>query len=181
MSRENYARSNFRRRPPIRVQEHSLTAHPPTPRQLFVTNSQSLASSMFAVGIRPPKGHVLIVVEYRVDWDGVNIRKASQGSSRESDSVQYRAIAEIINDFEVVFDDDGSGGAADIVALRYAAHGRVVLRLWERIPVLFYSGMSGGWRRGLGSLRLRCVCRLVDDSIGSGSSYENAWYTSKAA
>ena len=64
-----------------------------------------------------------------IDWDGVNMRKESQGKSREADSVQYRAIAQIIDDFEVIFDDDGSGEAADIVALRYAADDRVVLRL----------------------------------------------------
>lgn len=53
------------------------------------------------------------------NWDGVNIRKESQGPTRKSDTIQYRVIQEIkTSDFAVVFDDDGAGEAADVVAIR---------------------------------------------------------------
>lgn len=54
-----------------------------------------------------------------IDWSGVNIRKESQGINRNAGTVQYRLI-ELLNDnptYEVIFDDDGSGEAADVVAV----------------------------------------------------------------
>lgn len=55
-----------------------------------------------------------------VNWTGINIRKESQGPSREKDSVQYR-VAELLSeesDWEIVLDDDGSGEIADLVLIR---------------------------------------------------------------
>lgn len=53
------------------------------------------------------------------DWNGVNIMKESQGDERQQDSVQARAIREVLgNGYDVVFDDDSAGEAADIVAIR---------------------------------------------------------------
>lgn len=54
-----------------------------------------------------------------IDWTGVNIRKESQGVSREAGTVQYRLIEQLSNDptYEVIFDDDGPGEAADVVAV----------------------------------------------------------------
>lgn len=53
-----------------------------------------------------------------LDWSGVNIRKESQGINRETDSIQYRLIQELLKEnYEIVFDDDGSGEAADVIAM----------------------------------------------------------------
>ena len=53
------------------------------------------------------------------DWNDVNIRKESQGKSKEYDSIQARVIRELqVRDYDVIFDDDGSGEAADIVTIR---------------------------------------------------------------
>lgn len=53
------------------------------------------------------------------DWTGVNIRKESQGITKEADSIQYRVIEELKKkDYDIIFDDDGSGEAADVVAIR---------------------------------------------------------------
>ncbi len=55
-----------------------------------------------------------------VDWNGIDIRKESQREERRTDSVQYRAI-EILrgeSDYDVLFDDDSKGEAADIVGIR---------------------------------------------------------------
>jgi superfamily II DNA or RNA helicase len=55
-----------------------------------------------------------------LDWEGINIRKESQGPDRDADSIQAKVIAELIasGDWRVVIDDDGSGEIADIVAIR---------------------------------------------------------------
>lgn len=53
------------------------------------------------------------------DWDGVNIRKESQGEQREWDSIQAKVVRELRQDgFDVIFDDDARGEAADVVAIR---------------------------------------------------------------
>lgn len=52
------------------------------------------------------------------DWAGVNIRKESQGVEKAADSVQYRVIEELKKgDYGVIFDDDDSGEAADVVTI----------------------------------------------------------------
>jgi superfamily II DNA or RNA helicase len=55
-----------------------------------------------------------------VSWTGVNIRKESQGRTRDADSIQARAMEQVLAmaDWDVVLDDDGTGEVADIVALR---------------------------------------------------------------
>ena len=53
------------------------------------------------------------------DWAGVDLRKETQGLSRDAESIQYRVISELKQrDFRVIVDDDGSGEAADVVAIR---------------------------------------------------------------
>lgn len=53
------------------------------------------------------------------DWNGINIMKESQGVERQQDSVQARAIREVLGGgYDVIFDDDSAGEAADIVAIR---------------------------------------------------------------
>ncbi|MCZ7674096.1 MAG: hypothetical protein M5U34_46705 [Chloroflexi bacterium] len=55
----------------------------------------------------------------RWNWSGTNIRKESQGIDKEPDSIQYRVIQELLNDnYDIVFDDDDSGEAADIVTIQ---------------------------------------------------------------
>ncbi|WP_455286487.1 DEAD/DEAH box helicase [Cupriavidus necator] len=55
-----------------------------------------------------------------IDWDGINIRKESQRQERHQDSVQFRTIETLKAAFayDVLFDDDGAGEAADIVGIR---------------------------------------------------------------
>lgn len=53
------------------------------------------------------------------DWTGTDIRKESQGLTKETDSIQSRAISEIKQQgYDIVFDDDGAGEIADIVAIK---------------------------------------------------------------
>lgn len=54
-------------------------------------------------------------------WDGVNLRKESQGPEKATDSIQRHVIDQVLagrfGDFDIVFDGDGKGEVADIVAL----------------------------------------------------------------
>ncbi|GAA0585743.1 DEAD/DEAH box helicase family protein [Kribbella sandramycini] len=56
-------------------------------------------------------------------WNGINLRRESQGDERDPTSIQHRAI-ELLSaeaDWDVIVDDDGTGELADIVCLR--SHG----------------------------------------------------------
>lgn len=55
-----------------------------------------------------------------IDWTGVDIKKESQKLTRVVDSIQYKMIQDLINSgtYDIVFDDDGSGEAADIVTFK---------------------------------------------------------------
>jgi superfamily II DNA or RNA helicase len=63
-----------------------------------------------------------------LDWTGVNLRTESQGPERKADSIQARALTQLLADgeWDVVLDDDGKGEVADIVAMRIDADGLLV-------------------------------------------------------
>lgn len=70
-----------------------------------------------------------------IDWSGVNLRKESQSVAKHADSIQRRVIDTILAPthdphFEIVFDDDGAGEAADIVCVRVAGN-RVLVHLYH--------------------------------------------------
>jgi superfamily II DNA or RNA helicase len=51
-------------------------------------------------------------------WTGVSIEKESQGIHPYiQDSIQYYFISKIIDDFEIIYDDDGKGEIADIIGI----------------------------------------------------------------
>ena len=53
------------------------------------------------------------------DWAGVDIRNESQGTAKDRNSIQARVIRELKGrDYVMIFDDDGKGEAADVVAIR---------------------------------------------------------------
>lgn len=53
------------------------------------------------------------------DWSGTDIKVESQRVEKLTNSIQYRVIQELLKeDYEVIFDDDDSGEAADVVAIR---------------------------------------------------------------
>lgn len=54
------------------------------------------------------------------NWDGVDLRKESQRAEKRPDSIQRKVLETLNQDntIEFVFDDDSSGEAADIVAVR---------------------------------------------------------------
>lgn len=57
------------------------------------------------------------------DWSGINIRKESQGPTKAPDSIQRRVIDRLLavsgeDQFDIIFDDDGSGEMADVVSVK---------------------------------------------------------------
>src|SRR5215216_4622969 len=52
-------------------------------------------------------------------WDGIDLRKESQGVAKAKGTIQYRVIEELKKaDYDVVFDDDGTGESADVVTIK---------------------------------------------------------------
>lgn len=69
------------------------------------------------------------------DWTGTDIRKESQKAQKRPDSVQHRVIRHLLAQtgdeaFDIVFDDDDAGEAADVVAIR-ATPDRIVVHLYH--------------------------------------------------
>lgn len=92
------------------------------------------------------------------DWTGTNIRRESQGIERDPDTVQYRVIQEVLKEeFQVVFDDDNSYEAADVVALR-ATDDALSVRL-------YHCKFSGGELPGQRIKDLYEVCGQAQKSV----------------
>lgn len=65
------------------------------------------------------------------DWKGVNISVESQTAMKLTHSIQYYTIKNILNDYDFVFDDDGSGEVADIVAIKNINDSELVIHLYH--------------------------------------------------
>jgi superfamily II DNA or RNA helicase len=97
------------------------------------------------------------------DWAGTVITKESQKAEKRPDSVQFRVIRELMNgDYDIIFDDDDKGEAADVVAIRIEDHAIHV--------ELYHCKFSGEERPGARLDDLYVVCgqaqkcvHLMDD------------------
>lgn len=53
------------------------------------------------------------------EWNNVDIKKESQGTTKEKDSIQYYVIQKLLKEnYEIIFDDDNAGEIADIVTIK---------------------------------------------------------------
>ncbi len=54
------------------------------------------------------------------EWEGVDIKKESQGLSKNVDSIQYYLIKKLKDsrEYALIFDDDNSGEIADVIAIK---------------------------------------------------------------
>ncbi len=69
------------------------------------------------------------------NWTGIDLKKESQTETKLADSIQRRVIETVLAErgadhFDVVFDDDAAGEAADVVALRVESD-RLLVRLYH--------------------------------------------------
>ena len=65
-----------------------------------------------------------------IDWDGIDLRKESQGVTRDAASIQARVICSTsaaMQPRDLVIDDDGKGEIADIVAMRIDGSELIIL------------------------------------------------------
>ena len=92
------------------------------------------------------------------DWSGVDIRKESQGYTKESDSIQRKLIAYLLTqEYNIIFDDDTAGEAADVITIKLES---------ERIKVEFYHcKFSHGDKPGARVSDLYEVCGQAQKSI----------------
>lgn len=104
------------------------------------------------------------------DWTGVDIRKESQGDAHEKDSIQAAVIARLgAQDYDLIFDDDDAGEAADVVAVRVVGGADAPSQLdVEFYHCKFSSEESPGARIG----DLYVVCGQAQTSIRWMSSPE---------
>lgn len=52
------------------------------------------------------------------DWKTTNINRESMGKAADLETVQGFAFQQILDNYEIIFNDDGSGEIADLVAIR---------------------------------------------------------------
>ena len=97
------------------------------------------------------------------DWAGIPLRKESQGRSRDPETIQARTIRELVDrgQYRVIFDDDGKGEAADVVAIRFVGD-----ETSPSIEVeLYHCKFSGGDAPGARIEDLYQVCGQAQKSI----------------
>ncbi|MFJ6414415.1 DEAD/DEAH box helicase [Terribacillus saccharophilus] len=96
------------------------------------------------------------------DWNelGIDIKSESQGMERKVDSIQYATIHNIIDqESDIIFDDDGSGEIADVVAVKIDKENR------KAIFHLFHCKYSAGDLPGARVKDLYEVCGQAEKSI----------------
>jgi len=65
------------------------------------------------------------------NWDGVSLNKESMGIAPYiQDSIQYQFIQKIKDDYDIIYDDDGSGEIADVVAIN-KSEGKIDIHLFH--------------------------------------------------
>lgn len=52
------------------------------------------------------------------DWSGIPLNRESMNKTGDRDTIQFRAFQHIEDEFDLIFNDDGHGEAADLVALK---------------------------------------------------------------
>ena len=53
------------------------------------------------------------------NWAGVNIKEESQGEQKKTGNIQHKVITELMShDYNIIFDDDSSGEAADLITIK---------------------------------------------------------------
>lgn len=57
----------------------------------------------------------------KLDWSNTDIQIESIGKQNRRNSIQYKIAQQIKDDYDIIFNDDASGEAADIIALRQEA------------------------------------------------------------
>lgn len=65
------------------------------------------------------------------DWSSVYISVESQTEKKITNSIQYYTIQQILDNYDLVFDDDGAGEVADIVAIKNIDDEELIIYLFH--------------------------------------------------
>ncbi|HPJ82099.1 MAG TPA: hypothetical protein PL103_07780, partial [Saccharofermentans sp.] len=119
--------------------------NPPT---IWFVDGSSLEGNLL---VKLKTAHAVSFPDARIipwDWSGVDICKESQGTGKATDSIQFRLISELKSSgkYCLIFDDDGSGEVADVIAVQEdATNSKLLFELYH----CKYSGaMQAGARVG---------------------------------
>lgn len=52
------------------------------------------------------------------DWTGIPLNKESMGKAGDANTIQYRTFEHLADEFDLIFNDDGKGEAADLICLK---------------------------------------------------------------
>jgi superfamily II DNA or RNA helicase len=120
-----------------------------------------------------------------LDWTGIDLRKESQGPSRDADSIQARTIEHLLGlaDWELVIDDDGTGEIADVVAFnadeselhivlahcKYASSDSAGARVADLYELCGQAQKSVRWRRSVDYMLRQLIRRERKRSQGGRS------------
>lgn len=88
------------------------------PPKIFFADGSTLSGNAFidlSFDIQPYDKNKII----GWDWDGTDIKVESQRIEKRENSIQYKVIQKLLReDYDIIFDDDDAGEAADVVAIR---------------------------------------------------------------
>lgn len=147
--------------------EHFFTEDPP---RVWFADGASLDGNEYTPlkSTLPPYSKDKLVDDW--DWSGIDIRKESQGEAKEQDSVQAAVIEKLrAGSYAIIFDDDGKGEAADVVAVSVVGS----LDAPERIEVeLYHCKYSRAAKAGGRVDDLYVVCGQAQTSVRWMSSGE---------
>jgi superfamily II DNA or RNA helicase len=139
------------------------------PPVIWFSDGSSLEGNQYVAlkGEKPPYDVSKIKT---LDWSGIDIKKESQGTTKEQDTIQARVIRELrAGAYDVIFDDDGKGESADIVTIHVVGEAPSP----KAIEVEFYHcKYSGGSTPGHRLEDLYEVCGQAQKSIFWMSSSE---------
>ncbi|MGD9803310.1 MAG: hypothetical protein AB7E81_03445 [Hyphomicrobiaceae bacterium] len=120
----------------------------------------------------------------------MNIRKESQGTSRAVDSIQRFVVEKLkasAAPYDIIFDDDGAGEVADVVAIRqsgrtlhidlfhckYSSDSTPEARVGDLYEVCGQSQKSVRWGERLDELLLHLRRRESDVYASGGTRFEH--------
>jgi superfamily II DNA or RNA helicase len=89
-----------------------------TPPTFWFVDGSSLTGNMHVKLRVQPEPYPAERIEVG-DWDKINLQREAQGVTPHTNSIQYRLIETLKRGpYNLIFDDDGSGESADVVAIR---------------------------------------------------------------
>ncbi len=97
---------------------------------------QSMLEGNFLIKLTSPPPSFNLNYISTLDWSSTDIRKESQGITRDNQSIQYNVIQNLIssNEYCIIFDDDGAGEISDIIAIKEKSNNILIDFFTANIP-----------------------------------------------